>query len=94
MRVMCVVHCTVNVACGVIVILLTGKFDRNLDHLLTSIWDYPCAVTREDWREIGDERLKFHFIFEWFGADEGVHVGHEYCSRPSIDGGLWTWDSC
>jgi hypothetical protein len=42
---------------------------------LRPIWDNCCAVAFDDWGEIGDERLKLHFIFEWFGTDEGIHVG-------------------
>jgi hypothetical protein len=45
-----------------------------LERLLMSIRNYCLAVTFKDWREIGDEHLKIHFIFEWFGADEGIHV--------------------
>jgi hypothetical protein len=61
-----------------------GKSSRDLEHPHTSIRDYCRAVALKDWREIGDDRLKIHFIFEWFGADEGIHVGCEYCARPPL----------
>ncbi len=88
MHVKRVIHRMVNVACSVVVVLFTGKFSRDLERLLTSIRDYCRAVALEDWREIGDERLKFHFIFEWFYADEGIHVGREYHAEPSVGGRL------
>ncbi len=92
MRVTHVIHCTVNVVCGVILVLFMGKFSRDLECLLTSVRDYHRAIALKDWREIVEEYLKFHFIFEWFGADEGIHAKCEYRAKPSVNGGLWTWN--
>jgi hypothetical protein len=82
----------VDVACSVVVVLFMGKFGHDLECLLSSIGDYCHAIALEDWREIGDKHLKFHFICEWFGGDEGIHVGHENHAGPSVDGGLGTWN--
>jgi hypothetical protein len=83
----------VDVACGVVVVLFTGKFGRDHECLLTSVGDYCRAVAFEGWRKIGDERIKFNFICEWFGTDEGIHVRRENHAGPSIDGGLGPWSS-
>ncbi len=58
------VHCTVNVARGVVVVLFMGKFSRNFEHLLTCVRNYCRAIALKDWWEIGDKCLKFHFNFE------------------------------
>ncbi len=75
MRVKHVVHRTVNVAHGVVVILLTGKFSHDLERLLMCVWDNRCSIARKDGKEIGDKHLEFHFIFEWFAVNKGIHVG-------------------
>jgi hypothetical protein len=83
----------VDVARSVIVILFMGEFSSDYESLLTCIRNNCCAIALKDWREIRDKRLKFHLIFEWFAANEGIHVGSEHLARPSVDGGLWTWNS-
>ncbi len=51
-RVKHVVHHAVNVACGVLVVLLTGQFGHDFERLLTIVWDYRRAIARKDGREI------------------------------------------
>jgi hypothetical protein len=68
------VHCTVNIACSVVVILFMGKLYHDFEYLLMCIRNYCHAVPFKDEREIGDKHLKFHFIFEWYAANEGIHV--------------------
>ncbi len=75
MRVKHIILHAVNVAHGVVGILFTGKFGCDVEHLLTCIRNNHCAVALKDGREIGDGRLKFNFIFEWFAANKGIHVG-------------------
>ncbi len=76
MRVKHVIHHAVNVACGVIVVLFTGKFGHDFEHLLTCIRHYRCAVDCKDGRKIGGKHFEFHYIFEWFAIKKGIHVGH------------------
>ncbi len=83
----------VDVARGVVVVLFRGNFGPDLERLLTSVGDYRRAVALEDWREIRDKHLKFHFIGERFSADEGIHIGRENHAGPSVDGGLGAWNS-
>ncbi len=71
-----IVHRTVNVAHGVIVVLFTCKFGCDFERLLMYVWDNHHAVARKDGREIGNERFEFHFIFEWLAVNEGIHVRH------------------
>ena len=95
MRVKCVVHSKIDVACCVVVVLLALEGCRNTQCLLMCVGD-DGAVIGQDFRELGFSRIVWEVLklrhAEGCWINEQVHCRTEHKPGPSVDFGLGACD--